>query len=125
MVKNWHILLHILYQQDGNRHMKECQTCQKEWGYATSSPYAPNKEQLEKLEQDRVAKRAKAFKALCSKGLELPAPSTPQEQPHKSWGLATATPTTSGESSHALTPGVLDSPPTQMGLMGELQLGQP
>ncbi len=94
-------------------------------GYTASSPYALNKEQLEKLEQDQAAKRAEVFKAICSKGLELPAPSTLQEQLCKSWGLVTTTPTMSGESSHALTPGVLDLPPMQTGLVGELQLGQP
>ncbi len=76
-------------------------------------------------EQDCAAKRAEAFKALCSKGLELPTPSAPQEQPRKSWGLVTATPTTSGESSCAPTPRVPDLPMMHTGLMGELQLGQP
>ncbi len=42
------MLLHILYQQDGNRHTKEWCTHQKERGYAASGPYAPNKEQMEK-----------------------------------------------------------------------------
>ena len=98
------MLLHILYQQDGNKHTKEGHTHQKERGYAASGPYALNKEQVEKLERDRVAKRAEAFKALCSEGLELPAPSTPQEQLHKSWGSATTTLMMSGESSHALMP---------------------
>ena len=73
-------------------------------GYAASGPYTPNKEQVEKLERDRAAKRAEAFKALCSKGLELPTLSTPQKQPHKSWGSATTTPMMSGESSHTLMP---------------------
>ena len=125
LVQKWHVLLHILYQQDGNRCTKEWHTHQKERGYAASGPYALNKEQVEKLERDRAVKRAEAFKALCSEGLELPTPSTPQEQPCKSWGSVTATPTMSGESSHALMPGVPESPPTQMSPMGELQLGKP
>lgn len=77
------------------------------------------------MEQDCMAKRAEAFKALCSEGLELLVPNAPQEQPCQSWGLMTATLTTSGQLSHTLTPGVPDSPPTHNGLMGELQLGQP
>ncbi len=78
------MLLHILYQQDGNKHTKEGHTHQKERGYAASGPYALNKEQVEKLEKDRAVKRAEAFKVLCSEGLELPTLSAPQEQPHKS-----------------------------------------
>ncbi len=78
------------------------------------------------LQQDAEWYRGEeAFKALCSKGLELPAPSAPQEQPCRSWGSATATPMMSGESSHAPMPGVPESPPAQTSLMGELQLGQP
>ena len=84
LVRKWYVLLHILYQQDGNRCMKEHHTHQKEWGYAASRPYAPKKEQMEKLEQDQVVKRAEAFKALCSEGLELPTPNAPQEQLRKS-----------------------------------------
>ena len=121
----WHALLHILYQQDGNRWMKERCTHQKERGYAASRPYAPKKEQMEKLEQDQAVKRAEAFKALCSNGLELPTLNAPQEQLCKSWGSVTATLTMSGESSHAPMPGVPKSPLTQTGQMGKLQLGQP
>ncbi len=44
LAQKWHVLLHIMYQQDGNRHMNEQCTCQKEWGYATSRPFAPKKE---------------------------------------------------------------------------------
>ncbi len=125
LAQKWHALLHILYQQDGNRCTKEQCTHQKERGYAASRPYVPGKEQVEKLERDRAVKRAEAFKALCSQGLELPTLSTPQEQLCKSWGSATATPMMSGEFSRALTPGVLESPPPQTSPMGELQLGQP
>ena len=64
--------------------MKERHTHQKEQGYAASRPYALKKEQMEKLEQDQVVKRAEAFKALCSEGLELPTPNAPQEQLRKS-----------------------------------------
>ena len=102
--------------------MKEWHTHQKEWGYAASGAYALKKE---KLEQDRVAKRAETFKALCSEGLELPIPNAPQEQLHKSWGSATTTLTTSRESSHAPSPGVPKLPLLQTGPMGKLQLGQP
>ncbi len=80
---------------------------------------------MEKLERDRAVKRAKAFKALSSEGLDLPAPSTPQEQLHRSWGSATATPMMSWESSRTPMLGVLESPLLQMSPMGELQLGQP
>ncbi len=90
LVQKWHALLHILYQQDGNRQTKEQHTHQKEWGYAASGPYAL-KEQMEKVEQDRVAKSPEAFKALCSEGLELPTLNTPQEQSCKSWVSVTAT----------------------------------
>ncbi len=72
-----------------------------------------------------MVKRVEAFKALCSEGLELPALNTPQEQSCKSWGSATATLTTSRQSSHALMPGVPELPLMQTGLVGELQLGQP
>ncbi len=70
-------------------------------------------------------KRAEAFKALCSEGLELPTLNALQEQLCKSWGSATATLMMSGESSHTLMPGVPESPPQHMSLIGGLQLGQP
>ncbi len=37
-VRKWHALLHILYQQDGNRCMKEHCTHQKEWGILPVAP---------------------------------------------------------------------------------------
>ncbi len=44
LVQKWHALLHILYQQDGNRHTKVHWTWQKERGYAACDPYAPSGE---------------------------------------------------------------------------------
>ena len=52
LVRKWHALLHILYQQDGNRHTKECCMRQKEQGYAAC---ALSKEHC-------MTKRAEAFK---------------------------------------------------------------